>query len=164
MPRKVRATPSPTRLRRAVARAPIHLFRWHLGPLLGHRVCLLTHTGRSSGLPRQVVLEVTARDRRTGAVHLAAGFGPAAQWYRNIQADPAVVLQIGGHRTPATARAMTPEESGAAMAAYAPRHPRIARRLMAVCGIETDGTPEDYYLVGRDHIPFVEVVPVSPRG
>ncbi|MFI1739750.1 hypothetical protein [Streptomyces sioyaensis] len=30
---------------------------------------------------------------------------------------------------------------------------------MGICGIETDGSAEDYYLVGRDHIPFVEITP-----
>ncbi|MEV8524456.1 nitroreductase family deazaflavin-dependent oxidoreductase [Streptomyces sp. NPDC052000] len=161
MPRKVRATPSPTGWRRVIARAPITLYRWHLGQLLGGRLLLLTHTGRTSGQPRQVVLEITGRDPATGAYHLASGFGPESQWYRNIQQTPRVTIQVGRHRSTATARPMTPEESGRAMAAYAPRHPRTARRLMAVCGIETDGTEDDYYLIGRDHIPFVEVTPTG---
>lgn len=159
MPRKAKATPSPTGWRRLLARAPIRLYRWHLGPLLGTRVLLLTHTGRTSGQPRQVVLEVTARDPSTGAYRLASGFGPTSQWYRNIQHTPQVTIQIGRHRTAATARPLTPEESGRAMADYAPRHPKAARRLMAICGIETDGSPEDYYLIGRDHIPFVDITP-----
>jgi deazaflavin-dependent oxidoreductase (nitroreductase family) len=140
--------------------ANFRLHRRHLGPLLGRRVCLLTHTGRSTGRPRQVVLEVAARDPRTGAVHLAAGLGSEAQWYRNVQHDPQVILQIGGRRSRAVARPTAPEESGRALAAYPPRHPRTARRLMGICGIETDGTEEDYYLVGRHLIPFVELVPV----
>ncbi|UNO40812.1 nitroreductase family deazaflavin-dependent oxidoreductase [Streptomyces sp. MST-110588] len=162
MPRKVRATPSPTGWRRLLARAPIHLYRWHLGRLMGGRVLLLTHTGRKSGRPRQVVLEVTGRTPGTGAYRLASGLGPTSQWYRNILHTPEVTIQVGGRRTAAVARPMTPEESGRAMAEYAPRHPRTARRLMGVCGIETDGTAEDYYLVGRDHIPFVEITPVAP--
>ncbi|MFK0295000.1 hypothetical protein ACIQU6_31645 [Streptomyces sp. NPDC090442] len=54
---------------------------------------------------------------------------------------------------------MTPEESGRVMAEYASRHPRTARRLRGVRDIETDGSTEGYYLIGRDHIPFVEVTP-----
>lgn len=88
MPRKVRATPSPTGWRRVIARAPITLYRWRLGQLLGGRLLLLTHTGRTSGQPRQVVLEITGRDPATGAYHLASGFGPESQWYRNIQQTP----------------------------------------------------------------------------
>jgi len=163
MPRKLLETPSPTGLRRLLLRAPIQLYRWHLGALLGHRVLLLTHTGRISGSPRRVVLEVTGRDPRTGAYHLASGFGPGSQWYRNILRTPQVTIQVGGHRTAAVARPMGPEESGRVMAEYALRHPRTARKLMAFCGLETDGTEQDYYLIGRDHIPFVEITP-SPGG
>ncbi|MFJ9419384.1 MULTISPECIES: nitroreductase family deazaflavin-dependent oxidoreductase [unclassified Streptomyces] len=159
MPRKVKPTPSPTGWRRLIARAPIHLYRWRLGALMGARVLLLTHTGRTSGQPRQVVLEITGRNPQTGAYHLASGFGPTSQWYRNIQHTPQVTIQVGRHRTAALARPMRPEESGRAMADYAPRHPRTARRLMGICGIETDGSTDDYYLVGRDHIPFVEITP-----
>ena len=39
-------------------RAPVYLYRWHLGWMLGHRLLLLTHIGRRTGLRRQTVLEV----------------------------------------------------------------------------------------------------------
>ncbi|MGW4079001.1 nitroreductase family deazaflavin-dependent oxidoreductase [Streptomyces asiaticus] len=148
-------------LRRVAFRAPILLYRWHLGWLLGGRMLLLTHTGRMSGLPRQVVLEVTGRDPRTGAYHLASGFGPGAQWYRNIQHTPRVTIQVGRHRMAAVARPLSPEESGRLMAAYALRHPRLARGLMRMCGLKTDGSVEDYHRIGRDHIPFVRVLPAE---
>lgn len=159
MPRKVRATPSPTGWRRVIARAPLQLYRHHLGALLGSRFLLLTHTGRMSGQPRSAVLEITGRDPATGTYRLASGFGPTSQWYRNIRHTPEVTVQVSRFRTAATARPMTPEESGRAMAEYATHRPRTARRLMGICGIETDGTEEDYYLVGRDFIPFVEITP-----
>ncbi|CDR01897.1 nitroreductase family deazaflavin-dependent oxidoreductase [Streptomyces iranensis] len=151
-------------LRRAVLRAPILLYRWHLGWLLGSRMLLLTHTGRTSGLPRQVVLEVTGRDPRTGAYHLASGFGPGAQWYRNVQRTPQVTIQVGRHRMAAVAQPLDPEGSGRLMAAYALLHPRLARGLMRMCGLKTDGSVEDYHRIGRDHIPFVRVLPDEPSG
>ncbi|MFD7733921.1 hypothetical protein ACFV6F_26525 [Kitasatospora phosalacinea] len=43
------------------------------------------------------------------------------------------------------------------MANYALRHPRTARRLMRLCGLEVDGSGRDYYLV-----PFVAVRPDRP--
>jgi deazaflavin-dependent oxidoreductase (nitroreductase family) len=151
-------------LRRLLLRAPIRLYRWHLGWLFGGRMLLLTHTGRSSGQPRQVVLEVTGRDPGTGAYHLASGFGPASQWYRNIRHTPQVTIQVRCHRTAAVAHPLPPEESGRLMAAYALRHPRAARGLMRFCGLETEGTASDYYLIGRDHIPFVAVIASPPVG
>jgi hypothetical protein len=39
-------------------RLPIHLYRLDLGWLLGHRVLLLSHRGRKSGLIRATPLEV----------------------------------------------------------------------------------------------------------
>ncbi len=156
------AQPPAAGWRRMIARAPVQLYRWHLGPLLGRRICLLTHTGRTSGLPRRTALEVTGTDPATGAVHLASGFGPASQWYRNIQHTPKVTVQSGRRHWTGTARPMTPDESGRAMAAYAPLHPRTARTLMRICGLTTDGSTEDWYRIGHDHIPFVEITP-DPR-
>lgn len=59
--------PPRTRMQRALFRAPILLDRLGLGGLLGHRFLLLTHTGRTSGRPRQVVLEVVAATRHPAA-------------------------------------------------------------------------------------------------
>jgi deazaflavin-dependent oxidoreductase (nitroreductase family) len=164
MARRVRTVPARTGWRRRLARAPIALYRWRLGGLLGSRFLLLTHTGRTSGRPRQAVLEIAGRDRTTGAYHVASGFGPESQWYRNVRDTPDVTIQVGRRSTDAVARPMTPEESGRAMATYARRHPRTARRLMGACGIETDGTAEDYARVGHEFIPFVEVTPVRRPG
>ncbi|MCU7730982.1 nitroreductase family deazaflavin-dependent oxidoreductase [Actinoplanes sp. KI2] len=74
----------PTGLGRLLWRLPILLYRCGLGPLLGHRVMLLTHTGRTTGKPRQAVVEVVFEDQR-GYV-AASGFGPRADWYRNVMA------------------------------------------------------------------------------
>jgi hypothetical protein len=62
---------------------------------------------------------------------------------------------VRGRSFPAVARPLTPQESGEAMARYARRRPRTARRLMKVCGLAVDGTEEDYAAVGRDYLPFV---------
>lgn len=67
-----------TRLRRTLFRAPILLYRLGLGGLLGSRFTLLTHTGRSSGRPRQVVLEVVGRHQASGGYLVASGFGLVA--------------------------------------------------------------------------------------
>ncbi len=144
-----------------MVRAPIRLYRWHLGWLLGKRFLLLTHTGRTTGQPRQVVLEVAGYDPRSDTYLVASGFGSRAQWYRNIRRNPDVTIQVGRRRTIAVASPLTPEASGHAMAKYASQYPRIAARLMRVCGLEVDGTTDDFYLVGRDHVPFVRLTPTS---
>ncbi|MEU5987642.1 nitroreductase family deazaflavin-dependent oxidoreductase [Spirillospora sp. NPDC047418] len=151
----------PTGLRRRLWRLPIRLYRMGLGPLLGRRIMLLTHTGRVSGLPRRVVIEVVQND---GDGYVAAsGFGPRADWYRNVMATPEVTLQIGGKKIQATAAPIATDEGAEIMARYAPLHPTAARQLCKLMGFAVDGSVDDYREVGR-HIPFVRftVRPAPP--
>jgi deazaflavin-dependent oxidoreductase (nitroreductase family) len=71
-------------------RAPVYLYRWRLGWLLGRRCLLLTHTGRSTGLRRETVLEVVEYRKEGPEVVVVNGFGPDSDWLRNIEAKPGV--------------------------------------------------------------------------
>jgi deazaflavin-dependent oxidoreductase (nitroreductase family) len=157
MVRQVAKPTPPKGIRRLLFRAPILLYRLHLGWVLGHRFVLLTHTGRVSGQRRQVVLEVVEYDSAEDTLYVASGFGARAQWYRNIQARPRVTVQIGQRSTPAVATPLPPTQSGTALVEYMRRHRYLARRLMRFCGYEVDGSDEDYFAVGRDGIPIVAV-------
>jgi hypothetical protein len=65
---------------------------------------MLEHTGRKSGLPRYVVLEVVRRLSDDRYV-VPSGLGTAADWYRNITQEPRVHVSVGRLRhVPATAR------------------------------------------------------------
>lgn len=133
-------------------RLPIRLYQLGLGPLLGHRFMLLTHTGRVSGKRRRVVIEVVQHDEN-GYVAVS-GFGPRADWYRNVTAHPEVVIQVGRRVFPATATPIGPDEGAEIMARYGARFPRTARRLCALMGFAVDGSPDDFREVGR-RVPFV---------
>ncbi|WP_199547164.1 nitroreductase family deazaflavin-dependent oxidoreductase [Streptomyces sp. N35] len=154
-----RPTP-PTGLRRAAFRAPIRLYRMGLGALVPSRLLLLNHIGRVSGQPRQVVIEVVEHERSSGSYIVCSGFGPNAQWYRNLLAHPEVTIQVGARRLPVTAEPLNAEEGGAFMAGYAARHPRAARKLVKFMGFTVDGTLADYRAAGRE-LPFVRL---APRG
>ncbi|MFI0904471.1 nitroreductase family deazaflavin-dependent oxidoreductase [Streptomyces sioyaensis] len=150
--------PLPTGWRRFVARLPIRLYRAGLGPLLGKRLLLLHHTGRLTGLRRQVVLEVVAHERDGDRLSwtVASGFGPASAWYQNLRHSPKTTVQCGNRRYTATASFLSPEDGGAIMARYAPEHPRLARRLCSFMGFEVDGSEGAYREAGR-RIPFVRL-------
>lgn len=65
-------------------------YRRGFGPT--RAVLLLTTTGRKSGLPRVTPLQFEQVD---GDIYVASARGPAADWYRNLQADPNVQVQLG---------------------------------------------------------------------
>lgn len=159
-PARTFAHPPRTRVQRAVHRAPIALYRWGLGGLLGRRFVLLTHTGRRTGASRQVVLEVVGR--HDGGYLVASGYGPRAQWFRNIVADPRVRFQVGRHRHTGEARPLPPDESGRCLAEYARRHPRTAAALMRAVGQDVDGSPGSYQQVGADAANGVPLVALRP--
>lgn len=146
----------PSGFARVLWRLPIQLYRLRLGWLTGGRLMLLTHTGRVSGRPRTAVIEVVQKDE-DGYV-AASGFGTRADWYRNIQKTPEVTITVGAHTMAATATPLSAEDGAALMAAYAPRHPRLARRLCRIMGFRVDGSVADYRAVGT-RIPFIRFTP-----
>lgn len=89
------------------AMVPFHragLSAWLGNPLTGWQ-CLVTTTGRRSGLPRHTPLGYLVAD---GAAWVLAGYGPSTLWYRNVLDEPQVTLLLPG-RPPlaATAREAT---------------------------------------------------------
>lgn len=159
MPEKIKDVKSPTGLTRLLWRAPIWMYKLHLGWLLGGRFLLLHHTGRVSGQPRQNVLEVVGYDKEADVYTIASGFGKQSDWYKNVLKTPEVAVQVGSKKSLRTAVALEGEKSGEAMVNYAREHPRAAKELMQICGYKVDGTDEDYFILGRDIIPFVELHP-----
>lgn len=146
----------PAGWRRFALRLPILLFRAGLGPVFGRRFLLLHHTGRVTGADRHVVLEVVARDPAGGSWTVASGYGPKADWYRNLRRRPQTVVQVRNSHYAVDARFLPPEEGSEIMAHYAIRHPRIARRLYAFMGLPVDGTEASFREAGRV-IPFVRL-------
>jgi deazaflavin-dependent oxidoreductase (nitroreductase family) len=99
------------------------------GFVFRHRVLLLEHTGRKSGLPRYVVLEALRRlpdDRYV----VPSGRGTAADWYRNISQEPRVHVSIGRfRRVPATARRLDQDEARPLLHEYRAERPTLSRLL-----------------------------------
>ncbi len=157
MPEKIKDVAPPTGFARLLWRAPIWLYKLHLGWLMGKRFLLLHHTGRISGKARQNVLEVVDYDPQNDVYTIAAGFGKQSDWYQNILKTPDVAIQVGRKKSLRTAVSLDPDSSGQAMVAYAQRNPRAAKELMRICGYKVDGTAEDYFLLGHDFVPFIQL-------
>lgn len=103
--------PATARFMKAMAAANVWLFRrtggrlgahWRIGA--GFRnpvpICLVEHRGRKSGLLRTTPLVYLREDDRIVVVASQAGRPEDPQWFCNVVADPAVVVQIGRVRTP----------------------------------------------------------------
>ena len=71
---------------------------------------LLTTTGRKSGEPRTMPLIYQEHDGDYLLVASKGGWDKPPAWYLNLQADPAVQVQVKGDKFEATARDATPEE------------------------------------------------------
>ncbi|GAA2489603.1 hypothetical protein GCM10023100_06600 [Actinocorallia cavernae] len=95
---------------------------------------------------------------------IASGFGPEADWYRNLQAHPKTVVQVGSRHHAVTAHFPAPEAGADIMARYGRRHPRTARRLCAFMGLPADGSEAGLREAGRA-IPFVRLeTAIEPRS
>ena len=92
-------------------RAPVYLYRWRLGRLLGKRFLLLNHIGRRTGLHRQTVLEVMEYRKDGPELVVMSGFGPNSDWLRNIEATSGEEVIVGSHRFIASHRFLGEEEA-----------------------------------------------------
>lgn len=145
----------PRGLKRWLLRLPIWLFRLRLGWLLGDRFIMLTHIGRKSRLPRQVVLEVVNHDVATDTYFIASGWGEQADWLRNVTRTPQVLLDTGRSRYEAIAMRLSPEDAAQQFHSYAQRHPAAIRMLArTMTGQQFTGSEADSLRLAK-HVPLV---------
>lgn len=125
----------PTGLLRLVLRAPIWLYRAGLGRFLGRRMVYIAHRGRRTGARREVVVEAVGYDATTPSVTVVAAWGKNPDWYRNLQAAPAIEVRVGAHRWPTPDhRQLTSAEVLDTLHAYQRAHPRAWRRIAPMLG------------------------------
>jgi deazaflavin-dependent oxidoreductase (nitroreductase family) len=130
----------PTGASRLACRSPIYLYRLDLGRLLGHRFLLLVHRGRKSGLLRETVLEVLLHDPVTRESVVLSAWGEKADWYRNIEAAPALEVRTGAQRYVPEQRFLAPEKNHVVISEYGRRHPLAFRVFARTFGYPLDRT------------------------
>jgi deazaflavin-dependent oxidoreductase (nitroreductase family) len=129
----------PGRLSRLLYRLPLLAYRCRLGRILGRRFLRLEHTGRVSGKPRHTVLEVVGD--LDGDPVVAAAFAPRCDWYRNLQEDPTASVTWGRTADAATARFLDEDAAADVLADYVRRHPRSARNIGRLLGLDLADDP-----------------------
>jgi len=138
--------------------SPKWLYRARLGFVFGSRFLLLEHKGRKSGTVYQTPLEVAYYDDERDEYVVTSGTGTKADWYRNTQADPSVVIWVGSKRYPAEARFLTTEQAVEVMKGYEERHPKTAEKLESKMGVSHDETHESWKAM-MEQIPMIGFTP-----
>lgn len=150
---------------RWLLRAPASLYDWNAGWLLSHRFLRLTHVGRRTGRLYHTMLEVIGNGPTPGEVVVIAGLGRSADWYRNVQARPAIEVAIGRDRFPPVHRTLGPTEACAVLAEYE-RHnrwaaPVVQRVLTWLVGWDYDGSTDARQRLVHE-LPLVAFRPRDP--
>ena len=146
------------RLRPPDARFFQALYRLGLGPIVGRLILLLTTTGRKSGLPRLTALQY---EEVNGAFYLGSSRGAKADWYRNIQADPRVHVQVKGRRFAGTGEPVSdPERVADFLELRLQRHPRLIGMIL-----KSEGLPEKPSRAElKEYARKIAIVIVRPNG
>jgi deazaflavin-dependent oxidoreductase (nitroreductase family) len=143
-------------------RLPIVLYRLGLGWLLGHQFLLLTHAGRRTGRVRETALKVLRYDPQTGESVVASAWGPAADWYRNIRARPALAVRTAQDCFVPEQRLLPQAEAFAVFDDWARRQRWFARLLLGQIGLSWE-VPEAERRALVAPFPFVGFRPRSDR-
>jgi deazaflavin-dependent oxidoreductase (nitroreductase family) len=132
--------------RRLLFRAPVYLYRWKCGWILGHRFLLLIHTGRRTGLRRCTVLEVVEYRNDGPEAVVVSAFGRNADWLRNIETKPGPEIVIASLRFVADHRFLDGNEAVRVIAGYQERNrfvsPVVRLGFSWLLGWQYDGSAE----------------------
>ncbi len=89
---------------------------------------------------------------------MTSGTGVKADWYRNIQASPAVAIWLGNHQYPVVQRFLPTEEAVEVMKGYEREHPKAAAKLESMMGVSHDETHESWMAM-METIPMIGFTP-----
>ncbi len=140
------------------AMVPFHragLAAWLGNPLTGWQ-CLVTTTGRRSGLPRAAPLGYLVAD---GAAWVLAGYGPTTLWFRNLLEDPRVELLLPGR--PPIAALATEASDPSVRARIIPPLCRSMALPGAMIGCFPPTAPDEEVLACVAWVPLVRIAPAD---
>ena len=126
----------PNRFLRFGFKIPRWMYDVHLGWIFAHRVLLLTHRGRKSGLLHETALEVIRYDRHSRTSVVISAWGERSDWFRNIRHSPALQIETGGRRYVPEQRILTTDEAVRELETYTEQHPWAAKILERVFGFQ----------------------------
>lgn len=150
-------TQPPRGLQAKLYRLPIWIYRFNLGWIFGRRALLLNHTGRKTGKARQAVIEIIDSKPEQGQYYVVSGFGTHSQWFKNIQQDSCVSIQVGSKKMLAEVQILDPDQAEEVFLGYTQRNPQVIRMLAKWIGYDVPHNEESYRAFGRK-IPIIRFV------
>lgn len=122
-------------------RAPVILYRIGLGGLMPMQLQLTT-VGRKSGQPRRAVVDVLRHDRPADTYYVVSAWGERADWYRNLQANPAVRVQVRWRTFRGRATTVHDKEAEECLLDFWRRHRLYVRTIFRLIGLKMDTEEE----------------------
>ncbi len=127
---------------------PVLQYKLGIGWMIGKTVLLLTTVGRKSGRLRDTPLEYEY-DSEHDRYRIAAGWGGNTDWYRNLQANPKVCVQVGRRKFETIAEIASDQEVGEYMMNVSRRHPRMDQVWNRWSDRPVDGTLASYVYAAK---------------
>jgi deazaflavin-dependent oxidoreductase (nitroreductase family) len=152
----------PGPLRRWFFRAPVLMYRVGLGGLMPAQV-MLTTVGHKSGRPRLVVVDVLKHDAATDTYYVASAYGPRSDWYRNLQANPELQVQVGWRKLRARAATLPPDGAEELVLDLWRQHGRLYR-LYFDWGLRLVGLKARDEQELRAAVAEMRIVALRPKG
>ena len=131
-----------------IFKLPLILYRLGMGWMLGKRFMLLTHVGRRSGKVYRSVLAVLRFDEKTREIQAVSPWS-SSNWFRNIQAAPALEVETGSVRYAPVQRSLSQEEIAALFIEYRDKHPIFSRMVARIPGWNIDSSYEEFLELAR---------------
>ena len=146
---------------RTLLRTYIWLYRWILGWMMGGRFLLLTHIRRKSGLKHQTVIEIVNHKETTGAYYDAAAWWEKLNWYRNIQHDPTVDVQVRHHKFQADAEQISTQEAEERLWDYSQKYPTAFGELVTIMLGESLLPVKETSRTVTEFVPLISLTPIG---
>ncbi len=127
---------------------PLFFYRIGMGWVFGKRFMVLTHVGRKSGKVHRSVLAVLGYDPKTREIKAVSPW-TSSNWFRNIQATPALEVQTAGVRYAPRQRMLTPEEIAASFVEFRRQYPVFSRMIARIPGWNIDSTYDEFLELAR---------------
>lgn len=151
-------TRRPGRFLRLFFRAPGLLYRIGLGWLMFGQLQITT-VGRKSGLPRRAVVDVVGRDDSTDTYFVISAYGGTSDWFRNLQANPAIHVNVRRRRFEARATVLPKDNAEDVFAEFWQRHRLYVSTMLRLIGMRA-GTEEEARSAASE-MRIVAIRPVS---